>query len=326
MKSPVSRREFFERTTAGIAAVTAAGSLRLEGLLADAKELTKSIPRRVLGKTGVKVSQLAFGGGSRFMMYKTDQEAVEVLNWVIDNGINYLDTAHVYGDGESERRYGLVMKERRPEVFLVTKLPGRERDEFLHQFELSLKRLQTDHLDLVHIHSLGKMDDVDKIGTAGGVYESLAKLRDQKATRFIGFTSHTDGAAAKAAIERYDFDCCMMQLNASKAGGFEDLALPAALKKNMGVVAMKATAQEKLLGDGAGKATIEQLLRYSMSLPVAAVNLGMPRFELVKENVELARNFKPLTPLEMKTIQEKTAPARASLEDFFVRHSDVHVA
>ena len=326
MKSPVSRREFFERTTAGIAAVTAAGSLRLEGLLADAKELTKSIPRRVLGKTGVKVSQLAFGGGSRFMMYKTDDEAVEVLNWVIDNGINYLDTAHVYGDGESERRYGLVMKERRPEVFLVTKLPGRERDEFLHQFELSLKRLQTDHLDLVHIHSLGKMDDVDKIGTAGGVYESLAKLRDQKATRFIGFTSHTDGAAAKAAIERYDFDCCMMQLNASKAGGFEDLALPAALKKNMGVVAMKATAQEKLLGDGAGKATIEQLLRYSMSLPVAAVNLGMPRFELVKENVELARNFKPLTPLEMKTIQEKTAPARASLEDFFVRHSDVHVA
>ena len=326
MKSPVSRREFFERTTAGIAAVTAAGSLKLEELLADGKDLTKSIPRRVLGRTGVRVSQLAFGGGSRFMMYKTDEEALKVLNWVIDNGINYLDTAHVYGEGESERRYGLVMKERRQEVFLVTKLPGRERDEFLRQFELSLKRLQTDHLDLVHIHSLGKMDDVDKIGESGGVYEALAKLKDQKATRFIGFTSHTDGAAAKAAIERYDFDCCMMQLNASKAGGFEDVALPAALKKNMGVVAMKATAQEKLLGDGAGKATIEELLRYSMSLPVAAVNLGMPSFEWVKQNVELARNFKPLTAPETKTIQEKTAPAKASLEDFFVHHSDVQVA
>jgi hypothetical protein len=94
----------------------------------------------------------------------------------------------------------------------------------------------------------------------------------------------------------------------------------------MPAVAMKATAQEKLLGDGAGKANIEELLRYSMSLPVAAVNLGMPNFEWVRQNVELARNFKPLTAPEIKTIQEKTASARASLEDFFVRHSDVHVA
>ncbi len=326
MKSPVSRRGFLERTATSIAAITAVGSVELERLLADAKDLKDSIPKRVLGKTGVKVSQLAFGGGSRFMMYKSQEEALNVLNWVIDNGINYLDTAHVYGEGESERRYGLVMKDRRKEVFLVTKLTARERDEFLRQFEISLKRLQTDHLDLVHIHSLGKMDDVDKIGGTGGVYEALVKLKEQKATRFIGFTSHTDGAAAKAAIERYDFDCCMMQLNASKAGGFEDLALPAALKKSMGIVAMKATAQEKLLGNGAGKAAMEELLRYSMSLPVAAVNLGMPRFEWVKENVELARTFKPLTPEERKTIQEKTAPARAGLESFFANHRDSHVA
>ena len=100
------------------------------------------------------------------------------------------------------------------------------------------------------------------------------------------------------------------------------LAVPAARKKNMGVVAMKATAQEKLLGSGAGKATIEELLRYSMSLPVAAVNIGMPSFEMVKQNVELARNFKPLSPQEIRTIQDKTAVARAGLESFFVRHSD----
>jgi len=324
MKSPINRREFLESTTVGIATITASGSLTLEGLRADVKS-KDSIPRRPLGKTGVKVSQLAFGGGSRFMMYEKDEDALEVLNWVIDNGINYLDTAHVYGDGESERRYGMVMKDRRNEVFLVTKLPSREREEFLRQFELSLKRLQTDHIDLLHLHSLGKMDDVDKIGQAGGVYEALVKLKEQKATRFIGFTSHTDGSAAKAAIERYDFDCCMMQLNASKAGGFEDLALPAALKKNMGIVAMKATAQEKLLGDGAGKATVEELLRYSMSLPVAAVNLGMPRFDWVKQNVELARTFKSLTPQEIKAVQEKTAPSRASLENFFAKHTDTHI-
>jgi predicted aldo/keto reductase-like oxidoreductase len=249
------------------------------------KEAYPSIPRRKLGKTGISVSQLAFGGGSRFVQYKTDAEAIEVLNWVIDHGVNYLDTAHNYGDGLSETRYGMVMKGRRKEIFLVTKIAAREPEAFQREFELSLKRLQTDHVDLLHIHGLGKMDDVDKIGQGGGVYEVLSRLKSQGATRFIGFTSHTDGAAARNLIERFDFDCCMMQLNPSKAGNFEDLALPAALKKNMGVVAMKATAQEKILGRGPGKANIDELLRYALSLPVAAVNIGMPSFEMVKHNV-----------------------------------------
>lgn len=322
MTDPINRREFLRKTTAGVATVTAPGALLpLSRLSADTSS-KGSVPKRLLGKTGVKVSQLAFGGGSRFMMYKSDDEAIRVLNWVIDNGINYLDTAHTYGNGESERRYGEVMKNRRQEVFLVTKLDSRQGEEFMRQFELSLKRLQTDRLDLLHIHGLGKMDDVEAIGRAGGVYAMLAKLKTQKATRFIGFTSHTDGAAAKAAVERFDFDCCMLQLNASKARGFEDLALPAAKQKNMGVVAMKATAQEKLLGSGAGKATLEELLRYSLSLPVAAVNVGMPSFEMVKQNVELARSFKPLTEQEMKGLKGKMGVARASLEDFFTHHSD----
>jgi uncharacterized protein len=325
MTDPINRREFLRKTTAGMATVTAPGALLRKSRLTADTSSKGSVPKRLLGKTGVKVSQLAFGGGSRFMMYKNDDEAIRVLNWVIDNGINYLDTAHTYGDGESERRYGVVMKDRRKEVFLVTKLDSRQAEEFMRQFESSLKRLQTDHVDLLHIHSLGKMEDVEAIGRPGGVYSMLTKLKSQKASRFIGFTSHTDGAAAKAAIERFDFDCCMLQLNASKAGGFEDLALPAAKKKNMGVVAMKATAQEKLLGSGTGKATLEELLRYSLSLPVAAVNIGMPSFEMVKQNLELARNFRPLTEQEMKGLKEKMGVARASLEDFFTHHSDTHV-
>jgi uncharacterized protein len=325
MTDPINRREFLRKTTAGMATVTAPGALLRKSRLTADTNSKGSVPKRLLGKTGVKVSQLAFGGGSRFMMYKNDDEAIRVLNWVIDNGINYLDTAHTYGDGESERRYGVVMKDRRKEVFLVTKLDSRQGEEFMRQFESSLKRLQTDHVDLLHIHSLGKMEDVEAIGRPGGVYSMLTKLKSQKASRFIGFTSHTDGAAAKTAIERFDFDCCMLQLNASKAGGFEDLALPAAKKKNMGVVAMKATAQEKLLGSGTGKATLEELLRYSLSLPVAAVNIGMPSFEMVKQNLELARNFRPLTEQEMKGLKEKMGVARASLEDFFTHHSDTQV-
>ncbi len=326
MNDKMSRREFLRKTTAGLATVTTVGSLAGESHSAFAATLKNSVPRRTLGKTGVKVSQLSFGGGSRFMMYKKEEEALEVLNWVIDNGINYLDTAHGYGDGESERRLGQVMKERRKEVFLVTKLGARDSETFLRQFELSLKRLQTDHVDLLHIHSVGEMDDVEKIGQPKGVYETLTKLKSQKVTRFIGFTSHTDGAAAKTAIQRFEFDCCMLQLNASKAGDFEDLALPAARQKNMGVIAMKATAQEKLLGSGPGRATLEELLRYSMSLPVAVVNVGMPTFEMVKQDVELARSFVPMGPQEMKQLHEKLGVARASLQGFFSHHNDIQCA
>lgn len=326
MNDKMSRREFLRKTTAGLATVTTVGSLAGESHSAFAATLKNSVPRRTLGKTGVKVSQLSFGGGSRFMMYKKEEEALEVLNWVIDNGINYLDTAHGYGDGESERRFGQVMKERRKEVFLVTKLGARDSETFLRQFELSLKRLQTDHVDLLHIHSVGEMDDVEKIGQPKGVYETLTKLKSQKVTRFIGFTSHTDGAAAKTAIQRFEFDCCMLQLNASKAGDFEDLALPAARQKNMGVIAMKATAQEKLLGSGPGRATLEELLRYSMSLPVAVVNVGMPTFEMVKQDVELARSFVPMGPQEMKQLHEKLGVARASLQGFFSHHNDIQCA
>jgi predicted aldo/keto reductase-like oxidoreductase len=324
MNYSVDRREFLKKTAAGAVSLTLSESLGLGPIEVFAAAKPGGIPQRVLGKTGVKVSQLAFGGGSRFLMHKTEEEGLQALNWAIDQGINYIDTAHSYGEGESERRVGLVMKQRRKEVFLVTKLGARTRDEYLKQFDLSLKRLQTDHVDLLHFHSLGQMDDVEKIGQKGGVYEAALKLKEQKATRFVGFTSHTDGAAAKAAIERFEFDCCMMQMNPSKAGGFEDLALPAALKKKMGVVAMKFSGQDKLLGEGPGKAKAEALLRYALSLPVAAVNAGMPKLEMLKQNVELARNFKPMSAQESKQLQQQLAVARATLEGFFARHSDLH--
>ena len=212
MKGSITRRDFLLAATAGMMTLPALSVFELKPVWALEKEPDNSIPRRKLGKTGVEVSQLAFGGGSRFVQYKTDAEAIEVLNWAIDHGVNYLDTAHNYGDGLSETRYGMVMKDRRKEVFLVTKIAAREPDAFQRDFELSLKRLQTDHVDLLHIHGLGKMNDVDVIGKSGGVYEVLSRLKSQGAARFIGFTSHTDGGAAKTIIERHDFDCCMMKL------------------------------------------------------------------------------------------------------------------
>ena len=163
MTKEISRREFLENVGVGAAAGT---SLLLLKDIAGAEPSKNVLPSRTLGRTGAKVSILAFGCGSRFLMYKDEDSANAILNRAIDLGITYLDTAYAYGDGKSETRVGNVMAARRKEVWLATKIPDRTRDEFLRRLEASLKRLQTDHVDLVHIHSLGQADDLENPKTA----------------------------------------------------------------------------------------------------------------------------------------------------------------
>src|SRR5207237_1309159 len=157
MSSDVSRRKFLERIGAGAAAGAALPLLKTE-----ANPASKPLPHRVLGRTGASVSILAFGCGSRFLMYEDEDKALAALNRALDLGITYLDTAYAYGDGKSETRVGKVMAARRKEVFLATKIPDRGRDDFLRRLEGSLKRLETDHVDLVHNHSLGHAEDLAK--------------------------------------------------------------------------------------------------------------------------------------------------------------------
>src|SRR6266446_10604558 len=251
----ISRRRFLESTALGglAAGVTNAAEIGKE----------HKLPTRVLGKTGARVSILAFGGGSRFLMYKDEDKALEAVNRALDLGITYMDTAYSYGNGLSEERIGKVMKTRRKGIFVATKINKRPGDEAMQVLEGSLKRLQIDQFDLVHIHSLTDEDDLAKIEAKGGVLETLHKLRDQKVTRFIGITSHTDPTVLAKALERHDFDCTQMALNAALIGmkngkggmvpnpqmkpSFETIALPVARKKNMGVIAMKVFAQEALI-------------------------------------------------------------------------------
>lgn len=291
------------------------------------------LPKRTLGRTGAKVSILAFGCGSRFLMYN-DEQAIEALNHALDLGITYVDTAYAYGDGVSEIRVGRVMKTRRNQVWLATKVPDRGGDDAMRRIEGSLKRLETDHLDLIHIHSLTTADDLAKIEAKDGVFNALVKLREQKVTRAIGITSHTDPAVLRAALEHNDFDCTQMALNAARAGmantpngfgmhrmehSFETLALPVAKKKNLGVIAMKVFAQEGL----SGKAPTEKLIRYSLSLPVSAAVIGMPKLDFIAENVQIAKNFKPLSSNEMRAMaSELSAAHKARLDRFFANHID----
>src|SRR5436309_3622111 len=319
MDKEISRRQFLENIGFGTAAGT---SVLLLKDIASARSGSDLIPSRTLGRTGAQVSILAFGCGSRFLMYKDEESAFAILNRAIDLGITYLDTAYAYGDGESETRVGKVMVSRRKEVWLATKIPDRTRDEFLRRLDGSLKRLKTDHVDLVHIHSLGQAEDLAKIEAPNGALKGLMEAREQKMARFAGMTSHTNGEVMATAIKRHDLDCVQMALNASRNGRFEELALPAANAKNLGIIAMKVTGQEFLLGSAAGKADIDSLLHYSMSLPVTTAVVGMPTLAMLEQNTTITRNFSPLTKDEMDRLRQQLTLSRDGLEHRLSGHLD----
>lgn len=319
MSNGLSRRKFLEKI--GLSTVAGASYSLLKDV-APAAAATTPLPSRTLGRTGAKVSILAFGCGSRFLMYEEEEKALAALNRAIDLGITYVDTAYAYGDGKSESRVGQVMSARRKDVWLATKIPDRTRDEFMRRLEASLKRLCTDHVDLVHIHSLTQADDLAKIEAPTGALKGLYEAREQKMARFIGMTSHTSGEVMAQAIQRHDLDCVQMALNASRNGRFEELALPAANKKNLGIIAMKVTGQEFLLGNTAGKADMNSLLRYSMSLRVTTAVVGMPRLEMLEHNVEVARGFSAFDEQEMEKLRRQLSPSKEGLEQKLVGHLD----
>ena len=317
----ISRRRFLETATV-------AGTLATQVSAADSK-----MPMRTLGKTGVKVSVVAFGSGSRWLAYKDEAKAHEAMTKALDAGVTYIDTAYAYGNGQSETWVGNLLGDRRKQLFLATKVSARDGDEAMRIIEGSLKRLKTDHVNLLHIHSLLGPDDLAAVEKKGNVLDVVRKMRDQKVARFIGITSHTDPAVLKTALERHDFDCTQMALNAARAGmakgisafgekhadSFETLALPVANRKKMGVIAMKIFAQEQLNG----KAPVEKLINYSLSLPVTAVVLGMPKLEYIEENLSVAKAFKPMPANEMRQLSDQLAGAhKASIDQFFADHVD----
>jgi hypothetical protein len=228
------------------------------------------------------------------------------------------------------------MPARRKEVVLQTKLSARTAEDARRQIELSLKRLQTDHLDVLHIHALESLDDLGAVEAKGGVLEAVMEAREQKVTRCAGITGHADPVAMKEALERHDFDCVQMALNLARSrmswddggkavatplgdGSFEALALPVANSKGMGVVAMKVFGQEHLLAH----ASIEELIYYALSLPVSLATLGMPKPEMLEENVALGRRFKALPESEMQRLRTVVdEPKKAAFARFLRHHAD----
>jgi aryl-alcohol dehydrogenase-like predicted oxidoreductase len=280
-----TRREFLITTAVGAAALGLP-----PGSSADAPA-ESAIPRRTLGKTGLQVSILGFGGGSKFLLSK-DDEAMAVLERAVAAGINYFDTASIYGpDRRSEKLYGQVLPKYRKSIVLATKTDERTYDGAMRSIEKSLELLKVDALDIIQVHSAVPKDDLAAWDKPDGVLTAFRKLRDQKMTRFLGFTGHTDAEVHKRVIETFDFDTVLMALNAAQHKRFAEVALPAAVKKEMGIIAMK-TARD-LTGTGDGKASIADLLTHTWDRPVAVAIVGMESLAQVEENARVAAAYRP---------------------------------
>ena len=284
------------------------------------------------------VSIIGFGLGSRFCSIEDEDAAQALLERALAFGINYFDTAGSYTrrpqERLSEKRLGEFSKKRRKDIFLATKMDPRDRDSALRSVETSLKFLQTDYLDLIQIHSLSDLNDLDRIGGPNGVLAAVQQLKEQKASRFIGITGHNDGAAMTEALRRHDFDTVLMALNAAQSANpiavrkmvaipaFEQSALPVALQKNMGILSMKVMGQGMLVGNGAGRASPSELLQFNLSQPVACVVIGCEQMAPLEQNVQAALNFTPMSENGKQKLQEKVAPSRSAWQRFLQSHDD----
>lgn len=332
MPNDLTRRHFL-----GGAVVAAAGCQTGIQSASETGGPASLLPARPLGRTGVNPSILALGCGSRLGMYGEEEKGVEAVTLALDLGITYLDTAQSYGGGNSETWVGKAIRHRRDEVFLATKVAVRGYDEALRETEKSLERLQTDRIDLLHIHSLQGEEDLAAV--EAGSLRAILRLRDQGICRFVGITSHTYPDVLAKALERHDFDCTQMALNAAKQGriedpgqhvatlpedSFESLALPVALSKNMGVLAMKVTGQGHLVGDGAGKSGVQRLLQYALSLPVTSAVVGMPTLEFLRQNVQMVQAFQRMAPGTMREFSKEMAGVnKQAMDHHFCHHEDV---
>jgi len=278
-------------------------------------------PKRPLGKTGVEVTILALGGVIGMQQPPSkDLDPAAMADLALDLGLAYFDTAPSYNNGQSEANFGRVLARRRNEVFLTTKTTDRTYDGAMKSVEQSLKRLQTDHVDLLQIHGMSLTDDPAAWGRPDGVLTAFRKLRDQKITRFIGLTGHENAGVLRRAIEMYDFDTLLTTLNpVSRRKPFRDDLLPVALQKKMAVMAMKVMGGgngclaagnplKKLIqpyhDETSNQAEPKALIRYTLGLPVSAAVIGVASLAQLKANIAVAKENRPMTSAEQRELEQ----------------------
>src|ERR1041385_5853688 len=273
------------------------------------------MPTRMLGRTGVEVSLVGLGGWHLGFNYIDEELSTRIIRTAIDSGINFMDNCWDYNDGRSEKRMGKALKDGyRDRVFLMTKIDGRTKKDAAKQLDESLKRLQTDHIDLVQHHEILRFEDPHRIFDDEGANAALIEARDAGKISFIGFTGHKDPRIHLHMLEvarenGFQFDTVQMPLNVMDAHyrSFEKMVLPRLVEEEIGVLAMKTLANGTILESKTVSAI--ECLQYAMNLPTSVVITGCESLENLEQALGAARTFKPLSEEQVKSILDKTAEA-----------------
>jgi predicted aldo/keto reductase-like oxidoreductase len=304
--SGVTRREFITATiTAGLVAGVSGHGFAVQS--------NDEMPRRDLGQTGEKVSIIGLGG-FHIGIPSDDQEGIRLIRKAIDRGINFLDNCWDYHNGGSEERMGRALRDGyRQRVFLMTKIDGRTRDSVTKQIDESLRRLQTDHVDLMQFHEVLRMEDADRIFSEGGI-EAMLEAKKSGKVRFIGFTGHKDPAVHLRTLEvafdhKFRFDAVQMPLNVMDAHfrSFAQKVLPVLVKEGIAVLGMKPLGNGDILKSKT--VTPIECLHYAMNLPTSTVITGIDRMEYLDQAFEAARTFRPMNQETVTALLSRTVAA-----------------
>ncbi|HEV2469061.1 MAG TPA: aldo/keto reductase [Candidatus Sulfotelmatobacter sp.] len=315
----MDRRQFLQTA----AATTLMTSLSKQFAHAE----TSPIPTRVLGRTGEKVSIVGLGG-YHLGMQPDEQESIRIIRSGLDDGVNFLDNCWDYNGGQSEIRMGKALRDGyRHKAFLMTKIDGRTKQAATQQLEESLRRLQTDHIDLLQFHEVIRDSDPDRIFAKGGGMEAVLEAKKQGKVRYIGFTGHKSPdihlkMLHTAFAHNFTFDAVQMPLNVMDAhfDSFEKKVLPVLVEHQIGVLGMKPMGDKIILKSKT--ATPIECLHYAMNLPTSVVITGCDSMDIMHQALDAARSFKPMSSAEVASLLAKTAHAAKNGE--FERYKISH--
>jgi len=303
-----TRRKFLKSAAA---TVMSAGI----GRRAWAAGTKNGVPLRILGHTGEKVSIVGIGGYHLARPGVDAEESIRIVRTGLDQGINFLDNCWDYNGGESEIRMGKALRDGyRQKAFLMTKIDGRNKATATSQINESLKRLQTDRIDLLQFHEVIRDNDPDRIFAAGGALEAVLEAKKAGKIRYIGFTGHKSPdihlkMLATASAHQFTFDSVQMPLNVMDHhfDSFEAKVLPILQKQNIGVLAMKPMGDPFILQSKT--VTPLDCLHYSMNLPTSVVITGCDSLKILQQALDAARSFRPMDKQEVAALLAKTAKA-----------------
>lgn len=327
----INRRDFLKTASiSGLAAGLAASEGFVSPLLAATPQQTTrsgDMIYRTLGSTKEKVSVIGLGG-HHIGRQKDEQESIKIIRSAIDRGINFMDNCWDYHNGGSEIRMGKALQDGyRQKVFLMTKIDGRTKESAAKQIDESLKRLQTDRVDLMQFHEIIRLEDPDRIFAKGGAAEAVFEAQKAGKVRYIGFTGHKDPLVHLRMLEiatqnGFRFDAVQLPLNVMDAHfrSFERAVLPKLVQNKIGVLGMKSMGDQIILKSNTVKPI--ECLHYAMNLPTSTVITGIDSMEILNQAFEAARTFKPMSQEQTAALLKKTALVAAKGEYELFKTSD----